>query len=209
MRDELLAGINWIRRVFGEGDAAENLITVEEWSEFVPEDERPYAFVLRRDLIYLLRNLGDRLETVKIGPFITNYRERVAQVEEVIPTVEFKQISAPIDAQQIESIAELSQLPADYIVTRWWLKLEQAIREALDIPTGPWKSKTAEYLKVASERGLLSAEEAAAVKELRDLRNQAVRTVDPSITITDALRYHDIANALIQKLKEHSASKKK
>jgi hypothetical protein len=46
MRDELLAGIKWIRKFFGEREDTENMITVEEWSEFVPgNDEKPYAFV--------------------------------------------------------------------------------------------------------------------------------------------------------------------
>jgi hypothetical protein len=41
------------------------------------------------------------------------------------------------------------------------------------------------------------------------MRNHAARSVDPGITDTDALRYKDDADALIQKIKERSASKKR
>jgi hypothetical protein len=41
MRDEVLAGIKWMRKFGVDGK-----LTVEEWSEFIPgNDERPYAFV--------------------------------------------------------------------------------------------------------------------------------------------------------------------
>lgn len=44
---------------------------------------------------------------------------------------------------------------------------------------------------------MLTDDEMPAVQRLREMRNLAAHSVDPSITITDALRYYDIANALI------------
>ena len=40
-----------------------------------------------------------------------------------------------------------------------------------------------------------------AVQELRILRDQLAHSPDVSITMTDALRYHSIADALVKKLK--------
>jgi hypothetical protein len=55
---------------------------------------------------------------------------------------------------------------------------------------------------LATLHGLLSDDEMPAVHKLRELRNEAAHTADPGITITDALRYHDIANSLIEKINE-------
>jgi hypothetical protein len=93
-------------------------------------------FVLKRHLIDLLRALGNRLVTAKGVGFELKFGERVDAVEEILPAAETKQIAAPTDAQRIESIS-LSQLPPPYIVSQAWLRLEQAIREAVDVPTSP------------------------------------------------------------------------
>jgi len=50
----------------------------------------------------------------------------------------------------------------------------------------------------------LTDDEMPAVERLREMRNLAAHSVDPDITITDALRYHDIANALIQRITQQS-----
>jgi NAD(P)-dependent dehydrogenase (short-subunit alcohol dehydrogenase family) len=63
-------------------------------------------------------------------------------------------------------------------------------------------SRGANVVLAARRKGLLTDEEMPAVLRLRELRNQAAHSVDPDITITDALRYHDIADTLIQKIKE-------
>jgi hypothetical protein len=43
------------------------------------------------------------------------------------------------------------------------------------------------------------------VRRLREMSNIAAHSLDLAIMTTDALRYQDIANALIQKIKERSA----
>jgi hypothetical protein len=60
----------------------------------------------------------------------------------------------------------------------------------------------------ARQQGLLTHEELEAVQRFREMRNLAAHSLDPDITMTDALRYRDIADALIQRIKERSASKK-
>jgi hypothetical protein len=52
-----------------------------------------------------------------------------------------------------------------------------------------------DYLRAARTEGLLTDDEMPAVQRLREMRNLAAHSVDPGITITDALRYYDIADA--------------
>ena len=96
-------------------------------------------------------------------------------------------------------------MPPPYIVSQAWLRLEQAIREALDtryIRSGLPPRPRLNYLRAARTVGLLSDDEMPALELLSQLRNHAVHLLDPGITITDALRYHDIVDALIQQLKQ-------
>jgi len=181
-------------------------------------------FLLKRQITDLLRALGNRLLTAKGGGFEFTFGERVDQIEEILPAPEAKEITASAsfsgsgrlegDVQQrIENISELSGLPPPYIVSQAWLRLEQAIREAVNIPPSrpgnrrPPRAQL-DYLNLAGVQGLLTADEMPAVRRLREMRNLAAHSVDPPITITDALRYQDIADALIQNIKERRAGKK-
>ena len=164
--------------------------------------------VLKRQIANLLRDLGNRLLTAKGGGFELTFGQRVDQVEEILPATEAKEITASVDAERISGLA---QLPPPYIVSQAWLRLEQAIREALDylLPTDPRRPLTpTAYVDLAREQGLLSDDETPAVNSLRQMRNHAAHSVDPAISMTDALRYQDIADALIQKIKERRATKK-
>jgi hypothetical protein len=107
---------------------------------------------LKRPLTDLLRGLGNRLTKAKGGGFEFTFGERVDQVEESLPASEAKEITLPTadarlpeSAQRIESISELSQLPPPYIVSQAWLKFEQAIRDAVDIPSGTRKPLAAHW----------------------------------------------------------------
>jgi hypothetical protein len=115
-------------------------------------------------------------------------------------------------AQRIETISASTQLPPPYIVSHAWLRLEQAIRETVDTRAitrrGRPPPRSLDYLNLASIQGLLTPDETPAVRRLREMRNLAAHSVDPGITMTDALRYQDIADALIQKIKERSTGKK-
>ena len=177
-------------------------------------------FVLKGELRGFVHTIANRLWSFKGFGVETTFAEVVDQVEELLPAPEGKEITASLsatlgpleaeaNAQRIENIS-LSGLPPPYIVSQAWLRLEQAIREAVDniIPTATEHRKRPlnpiAYVNLASLHGILSNDELPAVQKLRDLRNQAVHTVDPSISITDALRYHDIANSLVEIIKQRS-----
>jgi hypothetical protein len=193
-----------------------------DWLTFFSTDIKSLAwptaaiialFVLKRQIADLLRALGNRLLTAKGGGFEFTFGERVDQVEESLPAQELKEITVSLsgsgrleaDAQRIENISELARLPPPYIVSQAWLRLEQAIRENLDYilttdarrPLPPLA-----YLKLAREQGLVSEDEEPAIHRLREMRNLAAHSVDPGISMTDALRYQDIADAIIQRIKE-------
>jgi len=185
-----------------------------DWMTFVSSDVKALAwptaaiialFVLKGHIIELLRALGNRLETAEGAGIELTFGKGVDEVEEILPAPETVQITTPQDAQRVESISELSQLPPPYIVSQAWLRLEQAIRLAVGVPPIEGRTpvlSTRRYTDLAHAKGLLTDEEMPAVLRLRELRNQAAHSVDPDITITDALRYHDIADTLIQKIKE-------
>jgi hypothetical protein len=114
-----------------------------DWLTFLSTDIKSLAwpaaaifalFVLKRHLIDLLRALGNRLEKAKGAGFELTFGKGVDRVEEILPAPETKEITGRITSDQIESISKLSQLPPSYIVSQAWLRLEQAIRDAVHIP---------------------------------------------------------------------------
>lgn len=197
-----------------------------DWLTFFSTDIKSLAwptaaivalFLLKRELRGFVKTLGNRLRSFKGFGFETTFAEAVDQIEEL---PEVKEITASFsgsgrleaDTQRIETISELSQLPPPYVVSQAWLGVEQAIREAVKIPPArPGYRRPARplnYLGWAREQGLLTHEELGVVQRLREMRNLAAHSLDPDITMTDALRYQDVADALIQKIKERSAGKK-
>jgi hypothetical protein len=94
-------------------------------------------------------------------------------------------------------------------VSQAWLRLEQALQETIE-PLTFRKVKSSshvlDWLAWAVNHGLLTDDERPVVLELRVMRNIATHSADPDITMTDALRYWDIAETLIQKLRERRAA---
>ena len=201
-----------------------------DWLTFFSNDIKSLAwpaaaiiavFALKRQLTDLLRALGNRLRSAKGGGFEFTFGEGVDQLEEILPAQEAKEIVLPTTdaqrtdiAQRIENISELSQLPPPYVVSQAWLKLEQAIRDAVDTSslinyglTKPPRHVLG-YIDLATRQELVSNDELPAVQQLRELRNRAAHSVDPGITITDALRYYDVANSIIEKIKQRSQGRK-
>ena len=169
-----------------------------DWLTFISTDIKSLAwptaaiialFVLKRQITALLGALGDRLLTAKGGGFEFTFGERVDQVEEVLPAPEAKEITAPPDAQRIQGISDSTQLPPPYIVSQAWLRLDQAIREAVDIPPArPGNRRpprAPDYLDLATVQGLLTPDETPAVRRLREMRNLAAHSLDPPISMTD------------------------
>ncbi len=167
------------------------------------------VFVLKRSLSDLLQSLGNRLEKAKGAGIELTFGKAIDEVEESLPAPDIKAVSAPISSKKIEAVSELSQLPPAYIVSQAWLSLEQAIHAAADIPKSPPGSRrvpyrVTDYIELARRQGLLRDDEVPAVQQLRALRNQAAHFVDPGITPTDALRYHDIAEKLVEQIRQRS-----
>jgi hypothetical protein len=97
-----------------------------DWLTFFSTDIKSLAwpaaaiialFALKRQLIDLLRALGNRLRSAKGGGFEFTFGESVDQLEEILPAQEAKEIVLPTTdaqrtdiAQRIENISELSQL---------------------------------------------------------------------------------------------------
>jgi hypothetical protein len=186
-------------------------------------------FVLKNELRGFVRTLANRLQSFKGFGVETTFGEAVDQVEELLPATDIKKITASASfagsgglgtdaqriesAQRIETISESTQLPPPYIVSQAWLRLEQAIREAVDIrattrPGNRRPPRRLDYLNLATVQGLLIPDETPAVHRLREMRNLAAHSVDPGITMTDALRYQDIADALIEKINQRSRQAK-
>jgi hypothetical protein len=171
-------------------------------------------FVLKRNLGDLLRSLGNRLEKAKGAGFELTFGKGIDEVEEALPAAEAKETSAPISSQKIEAVSELAQLPPAYIVSQAWLRLEQTIRDAVETPTAisPHIRRSSyrvmDALNLARSQELIYSDELPAVEQLRALRNQAAHSVDPGITLTDALRYHDVANALIEQIEKRRRSQR-
>ena len=166
-------------------------------------------FVLKRNISDLLSSLGGRLEKAKGGGFEFTFGKAIDQVEETLPAAEVNEISEPISPQKVEAVSELAQLPPAYIVSQAWLKLEEAIRDAASIPErSPGIRRAAyrvtDYIELARREGLLQDDEVPAVRQLRELRNQAAHARDPGITVTDALRYLDIVENLIEQIRRRS-----
>lgn len=162
-------------------------------------------FVLKRNIGDLLRSLGNRLEKAKGAGFELTFGKAIDQVEESLSAGEVKEISGRTSPQRIEAVSELAQLPPAYVVSQAWLKLEDAIRRAAIIPERPPGVRRApyrvtDYIELARRQGLLQDDEVPGVQQLRELRNQAAHSQDPGITVTDALRYRDIAENLIEKI---------
>jgi hypothetical protein len=165
--------------------------------------------VLKRNIGDLLRSLGERLEKAKGAGIELTFGKGVDQVEEILPAPEAREITGSISSGRMEAVSAAAHLPPAYIVSQAWLKLDQAIRAAVAVPQqSPGVRRAAiritDYIEAARRQGILEADEVPGVQQLRELRNQAAHFADPGITITDALRYQDIAEALIEKIEHRS-----
>ena len=105
--------------------------------------------VLKRYIIDVLRALGNRLERAKGAGIELTFGKSVDQIEGILPIAE----TATHDRQRIESISEMSQLHPPYIVSQAWLRLEHAIREAID-PDELARRLGLDYLRFANSKGI-------------------------------------------------------
>jgi hypothetical protein len=164
---------------------------------------------LKNELRGFMLTLANRLQSVKGFGVETTFSEAVDQVEQLLPTPEAEEITRLEDnaAQRIETF---SALPPAYIVSQSYLKLMGTIIEALKKRTLPGQGRPgsrADHMKAARAEGLLDDDEISAIDRLRDMRNLAAHSTDPSISLTDALRYQNMVEVLIDAIKLRSAGK--
>ncbi|MGP0009860.1 MAG: hypothetical protein ACLPIG_14330 [Methylocella sp.] len=165
--------------------------------------------VLRSDIAALLGKLGSRLQTAKGAGVELTFAQGVDDIEDKLPPAETKAITEVKDTKQLEDFTELARLPPPYIVSQAWLRLEHAIQSAVDAslvnkpaPAGGRRLSPVAYLNLVTVQRILPEEDFGVLHELRILRNRAAHSLDPDITVTDALRYNDIVNSLIRKIEQ-------
>jgi hypothetical protein len=167
------------------------------------------VLILKHEVRGLVWTLGSRLQSFKGFGVETTFGEAVDQVEQLLPAPELKEITR-LEGDAAQRIETFSAVPPAYMVSQSWLRLEQAIREVLDkrsAAAGRPPRPRLDYVRAASTEGLLNDDELPAVKRLREMRNLAAHSIDPPISITDALRYHDMVQVLIDAIKQRSAGK--
>jgi hypothetical protein len=170
--------------------------------------------ILRRIIEERLRlaEHRSRQQTAKDTGIELSFGARIDEVEKSFPTVELNQPAAPSNAKRIEEITDLSALPPAYVISRAWLRVEDAIARAVAnqvaSPTTRVSVPPMQLLRIAGDQGLINKDEFHTLNQLRDLRNEAAHSLNPDISLTDALRYDDIADSLVQQIKERTESKR-
>ncbi|MBS0641227.1 MAG: hypothetical protein JSS43_15240 [Proteobacteria bacterium] len=111
-------------------------------------------------------------------------------------------VEADENAPQLEQIAAEAQLPPAYIVQQAWLRIERVIDEATKSRASTSETSAGRTLNYARRMQALNLapDDAALLRELRALRNEAVHSAQPNITVTDALRYKDLAESLARRI---------
>jgi hypothetical protein len=145
------------------------------------------------------------------GPYgELTFGQGIDDVENKLPPSETKSITEAKDTKQVEDVSELARLPPPYIVSQAWIRLDHAIRSAVEArllnkpaPAGGRRLSPSAYFNLVTVQGILPQEDVGILRELQILRNRAAHSLDPDITVTDALRYNDIVDSLIRKIEQH------
>jgi hypothetical protein len=161
------------------------------------------AFVLwhgRAHIGALLR----RLEKFKgWGAEVSFLGQQLDRLEAALPPEPQPEAVKPKDTAELQARAVEADLPPAYLVQEAWKRVEHALNEAskrLLMPGENW----AKALRELPDRLNLLPEEKESLNDLRQLRNRVVHSLDPQITITDALRYRDIADRLVRAIEDRS-----
>lgn len=171
--------------------------------------------VLKNPIAALLKDLGDRIQKIKgkaSGVELeADFGKSVDKIAETVPLD--KILLGTNNVEELKLKEELARLPPGYLVSQAWLKLENAVREVIDEDFAREDAKTPgairsrfssdAYFNLVTVHGILPYSDVDAIKELGQLRNKAVHDLDPNISVTDALRYTDIANSLVEKIKAY------
>ncbi len=189
-----------------------------DWLTFISTDIKSLLWpavaiiallVLKNELRGFVRTFANRVQSFKGFGVETTFSEAADQVEQFLPAPEAEVITRLEDnaAQRIETF---SVLPPAYIVSQSYFKLMRTIIEALKKRTLPGQGRPrsrADHMRAARAEGLLNDDEISAIDRLRGMRNLATHSTDASISLTDALRYQNMAEILIDAIKLRSAGK--
>lgn len=111
-------------------------------------------------------------------------------------------------AMEVDRITAEAQLPPAYLVQQYWLRLEQGILRAAEkrglLPPG--RDSLGPLTKRILHNLELSDEDAKIIDDLRMLRNVATHSMEPNITMTDALRYRDLVENMTRNLEAKDPS---
>lgn len=158
-------------------------------------------WLLHEKIAELFSELSRRLRTAKGGGFELAFGEKVDEVERSLPPSERERVTGS-DTQEIDERSRLAQLPPAYVVTQAWLRVEEELRRIIGYPAAQ-SLPTLTLLRSARNRQLISDDELSALQDLRNLRNSATHLRDPNISSTDALRYNDLAQSIVNGLRRH------
>lgn len=189
-----------------------------DWITFIVSETKALAWpsvvliavvILKQQISGLISELGSRLKTAKGAGIELSFGAKIDEVEKGLPTAELSHLTAP-SVKRIEQISDLSGLPPAYIISQAWLRVEEEIGRSVTISVPSSTTRLSippmKLLKIAIEQKLITKDELLLLDQLRNLRNQAAHSLNPDISLTDALRYDDIANSLVEQVRKRAAA---
>ena len=112
-------------------------------------------------------------------------------MEENLPKEELNRLSSPSDSDRIENLTNLAALPPAYIISQAWLRIEEQIAQSVNTAVQNTEQRQtippSQLLRLARQRELLHSDEFNILDNLRRLRNEAAHSLNPDISLTDAL----------------------
>jgi len=111
--------------------------------------------------------------------------------------------------EYVAAIERLSGAAPSYVIDQSWSELVVALRLAAQSRGADFPKDIRWTKRLSRDLGLSEGDEAA-IRDLRRLRNEAVYDMGTGrvVTSTDALRYRDLATALINRIEAVGRSKK-
>lgn len=165
------------------------------------------AVLLRKPLRELIRDLGQRLRSIKFPGGEAEFSQELAEIKEAadeanLPPVEAAPLLLGIegDVSQWARLAELSPTAA---ISEAWRQVENAMREVarrFDIPESETRSAIA-LIRALVKRQALSPDTVAIVSDLRGIRNTAAHGVKVEISQSDSIVYISLARRIIAALR--------
>jgi hypothetical protein len=194
-----------------------------DWVTFIVSETKALAwpavvlvavFVLKQQITGLISQLGSRLKTAKGAGIELSFGERIDEVENSLPPAELTQLAGQTNAKRVEEITDLSALPPAYVISQAWLRVEEEIERSVAMPVAismvssrARRLSPLRLLSLAADQELITNDEFTILDQLRNMRNQAAHSRNPDISLTDALRYNDIANSIVQQVKERAKAR--